>query len=469
MRAAEESAVARGVTIETLMDQAGAGVACAVRQFFPKPARCIVFAGKGHNGGDALVAAEQLQRIGWKIDIRLPFAEEDCSELTQKKLKTLRDAATKSADTIERGTHLIILDGLLGTGAKSFLREPLRTTARDINRLRREENAFVFAVDPTTGRDAHSGENDTEDRVIADFTVTIGFAKHGLIVDSALNFVGRIEIVPLPGLWPEAGAPNELAASPYSLSPLLPRRKFNAYKNEFGRVGVVAGSKGFVGAALMTTEGALRAGAGLVEIFVPEDIYEIVASAAPVEAMVKPVRRYRDLLDEKEIDVWALGPGLGKARASEVLNLIENAPQPMIVDADGLNILGDKIDILRRCRGPRLLTPHPGELKRLMEVGKMARVGIARSFCDEFPVTLLLKGSRTIVCQRGNPISYNTTGNPGMASGGMGDVLTGVCAGLAARELSMYDAGRVGAWICGRAAEISIFSRGRGSASEESL
>ena len=466
MRAAEESAVARGVTIETLMDQAGAGVARAVRQFFPKPARCLVFAGKGHNGGDALVAAEQLQRIGWKIDVRLPFAEENCSDLTQKKLKTLRDAATKSAGTIERGTHLIILDGLLGTGAKSFLREPLRTAAREINRLRREENAFVFAVDLPTGLDADSGENDPEDSVVADFTVTIGFAKHGLIVDSAINLVGRIQIVPLPGLWPEAGAPNGLAASPYSLSPLLPRRKFSAYKNEFGRIGVVAGSKGFVGAALMTAEGALRAGAGLVEVFVPEEIYEVVASAAPVEAMVKPVRRYRDLLDEKEIDVWALGPGLGKARASEILNLIENAPQPMIVDADGLNIVADKIDILRSCRGARLLTPHPGEMKRLMDVGKMARAGIARNFCDQFPITLLLKGSRTIVCERGKPISYNTTGNPGMASGGMGDVLTGVSAGLAGRELSMYDAGRVGAWTCGRAAEMSIFQNG---ASEESL
>jgi NAD(P)H-hydrate epimerase len=466
MRAAEESAVARGVTIETLMDQAGAGVARAVRQFFPKPARCIVFAGKGHNGGDALVAAEQLQRIGWKIDVRLPFAEENCSELTQKKLKTLRDAATKSADTIERGTQVIILDGLLGTGAKSFLREPLRNAAREINRLRREEKAFVFAIDLPTGLDADSGENDPEDCVVADFTLTIGFAKHGLIVDSALDFVGRIQIVPLPGIWPEAGSPNEVAASPHSLSPLLPRRKFSAYKNEFGRIGVVAGSRGFVGAALMTTEGALRAGTGLVEVFVPEEIYEVVASAAPVEAMVKPVRKYRDLIDEKEINVWALGPGLGKARASEILNLIENAPQPMIVDADGLNIVADKVEVLRSCRGARLLTPHPGEMKRLMEVGKMARAGIARNFCDQFPITLLLKGSRTILCERGKPISYNTTGNPGMASGGMGDVLTGVCAGLAGRELSMYDAGRVGAWACGRAAEISIFQNG---ASEESL
>jgi NAD(P)H-hydrate epimerase len=256
-----------------------------------------------------------------------------------------------------------------------------------------------------------------------------------------------------------------LVATPASLSPILPRRKFDAYKNEFGRIGVVAGSKGFVGAALMTTEGALRAGAGLVEVFVPDEIYEVVASAAPVEAMVKPVRRYRDLLEEK-IDIWAVGPGLGNARAAEILNLIENAQQPMVVDADGLNILAGKIETLKTCRGPRLLTPHPGEMKGLMDVGKMARAGIARNFCDKFPVTLLLKGSRTIVCERGKPISYNTTGNPGMASGGMGDVLTGVCAGLAGGELSMYDVGRIGAWVCGRAAEISIFQHG---ASEESL
>src|SRR5213079_1580482 len=236
MRAAEESAVARGVTIETWMDQAGAGVARAVRQFFPKPATCLVFAGKGHNGGDALVAAEQLQRIGWKIDIRLPFAEENCSELTQKKLTALRESISKGADTIDRRPHTIILDGLLGTGAKSFLREPIRSAAREINRLRREENAFVFAVDLPTGLDADSGDHDPEDSVAADFTITIGFAKHGLIVDSALNYVGRIEIVPLPGLWSEASAPNELAASAASLSPLLPRRNFDAYKNQFGRI-----------------------------------------------------------------------------------------------------------------------------------------------------------------------------------------------------------------------------------------
>ena len=465
MRAAEEAAFSRGVKVETLMDQAGAGVAHAIQQFFPNPGTCVVFAGKGHNGGDALVAATHLQRLGWTMDLRLPFPEENCGELTRKKLQAFRDATPSPSPGAKRFPGTVVLDGLLGTGAKSFLREPIRTAAREINRLRREQNAFVFALDLPTGLDTDSGERDPEDCVLADFTVAIGFAKHGLIVDEVLDIVGRLEVVPLVDLAPEVTLRNELAATAHSLNPLLPRRKFSAYKNQFGRIGVVAGSKGFIGAALMTTRGALRGGAGLVEVFVPEEIYDIVASAAPVESMVKPVRKYRDLLEEK-IDTWALGPGLGKSRAPEILNLIENAQQPMIVDADGLNIVADKVDILQRCRGPRLLTPHPGEMQRLFEVGKMARAGIARNFCEQYPVTLLLKGSRTIVCERGKAISYNTTGNPGMASGGMGDVLTGVCAGLAGRKLSTYDAARIGAWVCGRAAEMSIFYSG---ASEESL
>src|SRR5204862_5126047 len=132
------------------------------------------------------------------------------------------------------------------------------------------------------------------------------------------DFVGRIEIVALNELAIATSPANDLMTSADSLRSLLPRRRFSAYKNEFGRVGIVAGSQGFVGAALMTTEGALRAGAGLVELFVPKEIYSIVAAAAPAEAMVKPVRSYRDLLEQK-MDVWALGPGLGKSEAKDLL------------------------------------------------------------------------------------------------------------------------------------------------------
>jgi hydroxyethylthiazole kinase-like uncharacterized protein yjeF len=469
MRAAEEAAFARGIEVEALMDAAGTGVARTVRQFFPSPGRCIVFAGKGHNGGDALVAAAILKNAGWEIDLRLPFPEADCSELTRKKLETVRDAecgrglSAPTVAALRPLPHLIALDGLLGLGAKELLREPIRAAAIEINRLRREQNAFIFAVDLPTGLNGDNGEADP-DCVIADFTVTIAFAKHGLIADSALDYVGRIEVVPLDELTVE-GVRNETAATPHSLSVSIARRKFGAYKNQFGRIGVVAGSRGFVGAAIMTASGALRSGAGLVELFVLEDIYEIAAAAAPPEVMVKSTRGYRDLAEEK-IDVWAVGPGLGKGNAARIRDLIGRAEQPMVVDADGLNILAEEVDLLKRCRGPRLLTPHPGEMGRLFESGKMSRAGTARNFCEQFPVTLLLKGSRTIVAQRGEPLSFNTTGNPGMATGGMGDVLTGVCAGLIGQGLSLYDAARLGVWLCGRAAELAVFEDG---ASEQSL
>jgi len=489
MRAAEEAAFASGVEVEALMNKAGAGVAEAVTKFFQKPGRCIVFAGKGHNAGDALFAGQCLERRGWKIEVRLAFKEADCSELMRKKLadlrhrppEILRTAPSATGDTILGvtvvesgadaaepysgiGAPLVILDGLLGVGAKPPLREPIRSECRAINQLRTTKSAYVFAVDLPTGLDTDSGKTD-RDCVIADFTVTIGYAKPSLVADGALNYVGRLEVVPLDELRPPERRAKEILASPAAFRGLLSRRKYNSYKNQFGRIGVVAGSKGYIGAALMTSQGALRAGAGLVEVFVPEEIYEIVAGAACMEAMVKPVASYRNLLKEK-VDVWAVGPGLGKSRASEILELIEKAGQPMVLDADGLNIVSERVSALKRCKGKRLLTPHPGEMKRLFPQEQESRAKTATKFCDRFPVTLLLKGSRTIVAERGRPLSYNTTGNPGMATGGMGDVLTGVCAGLLGQGLSLYDAARVGAWLCGRAAEIAVFN---GNQTEQSL
>jgi ADP-dependent NAD(P)H-hydrate dehydratase / NAD(P)H-hydrate epimerase len=499
MRDAEDAAFARGVEVEALMDQAGAGVARAIVKFFPRPGKCMVFVGKGHNAGDALVAAQCLRRWRWKIEVWLAFPESECSELMRKNLDTLRATAPKAPDWTDQTDHdvgvvilelfayaadfltakqdaiaaeaylstaspIIILDGLLGLGARPPLRDPLRAACRCINQLRRKSGAYVFAVDLPTGLDGDSGKTDGNG-VVADFTVTIGFAKPGLVADGALDFVGRLEVVPLDELRSPERKPKEIVACTPVLRELLSRRKYSTYKNQCGRIGVVAGSKGFIGAALMTSQGALRSGAGLVEVFVPEEIYPIVAAAAPQEAMVKPVQSYRDLLKEK-IDIWALGPGLGKTRAAEILELIEKAKQPMVIDADGLNILADEISTLKRCNGGRLLTPHPGEMKRLFPGKKQSRAASATKFCNRFSVTLLLKGSRTIVAERGRPLSYNTTGNPGMASGGMGDVLTGVCAGLAGQGLSLHDSARVGAWVCGRAAEIAIF---RGGQSEQSL
>jgi ADP-dependent NAD(P)H-hydrate dehydratase / NAD(P)H-hydrate epimerase len=466
MRAAEEAAFARGITAEALMEQAGAGIARAVAKFFPRPGQCLVFAGKGHNAGDAFVAARWLAAAGWQIETRLVFAEKELSPLTSQKLRELESG--------EGGRGLcaptIILDGLLGLGAHPPLREPIRSACREINSLRTASH--VIAIDLPTGLDGESGEADP-DCVIADITITVGCAKSGLVVDSAIDSVGRLEVVSLAELRREelplvpgrAEARPSEAATPEALRDLLPRRSYSSYKNQFGRIGIVAGSRGFTGAAVMCSLGALRAGAGLVELFVPEEIYGIIATAAAPEVMVRPIESYDDLLEEP-VDVWAVGPGLGKSRAREILKLIHAAQAPMVLDADGLNILSEKMDTLKKAQGPRLLTPHPGEMKRLFPDEEASRAAIASRFCEEFNVTLLLKGSRTVVAEAGHPLSYNTTGNPGMATGGMGDVLTGVCAALLGAKLSPYNAARLGAWLCGRAAELAISA---GGASQESL
>src|SRR3989440_9818945 len=263
MRAAEEAAFGSGVQVEALMNKAGAGVAQAVTKFFAKPGRCIVFAGKGHNAGDALFAAQCLQRCGWKIEVRLAFNEADCSELMRKKLADLRRSppevlggvpsnrgdvdpgVTLIAPSVRvaeqtRGAQesiaaetcagiaapLVILDGLLGVGAKPPLREPIRAACRSINELRKTNSAYVFAVDLPTGLESDSGKTDRV-CVVAVFTVTIGYAKPGLVADDALNFVGRLSVVSLDDLRPPDTKPKENIASYPTLDRWVARSEYN--------------------------------------------------------------------------------------------------------------------------------------------------------------------------------------------------------------------------------------------------
>jgi NAD(P)H-hydrate epimerase len=199
---------------------------------------------------------------------------------------------------------------------------------------------------------------------------------------------------------------------------------------------------------------------------VTPDIYPLVAARVTPEVMVKATASCLTVLDER-LDVLALGPGLGTQHAAEVLKLLQRARQPMVIDADALTMLAPRIDLLGRCAGPRLLTPHAGEMKRLDEgSAKRPRSETVGRFTAHHPSTLLLKGARTLIGEHGRAPSYNTTGSPGMATGGMGDVLTGVCAALAGQGLGLYDAARLGAWLCGRAAELAVFGGGE---SEESL
>ena len=361
MKRLEEEAFAAGATPRELMEEAGLGIARAVRQFFPTPGVAAAYVGKGHNGGDALVACRRLAEMGWIIEIRQAFPTESLSELTGELLSRQRERVVEHVAPAP--APFILLDGLLGIGAAGPLRDPIRQLTGEINALREHAGAVVFAIDIPTGLDGDTGEADA-DCVVADITVTTGFCKKGLVADGASNFVGRLAVLPLPELSKLAPDSGEETATPETLRGLLPRRKFESNKGNYGRVAILAGSRGFVGAALLASEGAVRAGAGLVTLYVAQDIYPIAAAAASKSVMVHPVTSFREALEGRH-DAMGIGPGLGKTRNEEILGVVKDARVPTIVDADALNILATRLHVINSCAGPRLLTPHPGEMERL--------------------------------------------------------------------------------------------------------
>ena len=301
--------------------------------------------------------------------------------------------------------------------------------------------------------------------MVADFTLTIGFAKHGLVADAAVNHVGRLAVLPLEPLA-QSTEGTATIATPASLARLLRHRDFDIHKGTCGRVGIIAGSMGMSGAAILCAEGALRGGAGLVTLYVPHAVHRIVAARAAPEVMVRAIDSPLEALDAPH-DVLAIGPGLGRDHAGSVRELIVRSPMPTVLDADALNILAESLDLLDRCAGLRLLTPHPGEMARLDPGARTrSRRETVEAWTARFPHTLLLKGARTVVGERGRPLSYNSTGHPGMASGGMGDVLTGLVSALIGQGLALYHAAQAGSWLTGRAAELAIFE---GPESAESL
>jgi len=462
MKEAEQAAFSRGETSEGLMDIAGEGIARCIRQFFPKPGTLLVFCGKGHNGGDALVAARHLHSLGWRVQVRCPFSPDELAALTLRNLRLIEGAVFGTDLTRVDGT-LLLLDGLLGIGATGTPRGEVAHQIKEMNRIRDERGGFTVAVDLPSGLDATTGEV-ANPCVKADLTVTLGAVKTGLVADEATAVVGRLAFVQLPGVAISGGDPASLSTSD-GLRSLLPFRDFDTHKGNYGRIGIVAGSPGFLGAAHLCSAAAVHAGAGLVTLYTTGECHDLLASTCIPEVMVRQVNSYTEVLLDRH-DVLAIGPGLGREHDLELRELVSKAPIPCVVDADALNAVATDVTILSGCAGPRLLTPHPGEMERLFPRSGRMRREWASDFAHLYPVTLLLKGARTIIAGRDEPPVFNSTGNPGMGSGGMGDVLTGVCAAMQGSGKSPRDAAMLGAWLCGRAAEIAIFN---GSDSQESL
>lgn len=463
----ERDTIARGIPAEFLMEAAGAKLARCVAQFFPKPGLVVCYAGKGHNAGDSFVAARHLAAQGWRVLVRSPFKASEFAALTREKFGQLNAAilGRRLEPSAPLEGPFLLIDALVGLGASGNLREPLASLALEMNQMRRSAGARTLAVDFPSGLDVETGIP-SDPCVQADITATVGFAKRGLLADAATNSVGRLAVLELPEFVEPPADSAEIITS-NALRRIWPPRAFDTNKGMCGRVVLLAGSRGTLGAAHLCSAGAVRGGAGLVSLGATPDCYELLATTAMPEVMVRPFKALTDVFT-LQADAVGIGPGLGNGREAHTLRVVREAACPTVVDADALTILAHAgLQHIDAAAGPRLLTPHPGEMQRLLAGKKITdRAAVAAKFTETHPVTLLLKGARTVIAERGQPLRYNTTGTPGMATGGMGDVLTGLCTALLGQHADCYLAASIGAWVCGRAAEIALTEDG---SSEESL
>jgi len=422
--------------------------------------RAVIFCGPGNNGGDGVAAARFLLEQGWEVKCVLVGRREsmtaDCREM-ERRLQQVGGVLEDflSDQWWEYTGFDVAIDALFGIGLNS----PLRTDAEEAVRAMKRAQ-WVVSADIPSGVHADTGEV-LGRAVQADVTVTFSGGKPGLYVGKGAVHAGDVVVA-------DIGIPYDLRKEGCGVSvaerPSLRRRKRDAHKGDFGKLFILAGSVGYTGAPVLAARAAVRSGAGLVTLAVPEEIYPIVAVKCD-EAMPWPLPAEKEAVLEKAsgCDVVLIGPGLGQSERAEelVLFLLENLTCPVILDADGLNILSRHIDVLDKREAVTVLTPHDGEFARLSgcELPVVDRLTAARDFAEQHQCILVLKGHRTITAAWSRLCVVNTTGNPGMARGGSGDALAGLMAGLLAQR-KQVDTVPEAVWLHGRAGDLAAADKG---------
>jgi hydroxyethylthiazole kinase-like uncharacterized protein yjeF len=467
-----------GIPGVVLMENAGRGATEVMWHYFPglEGKRVAVLAGGGNNGGDGFVIARHLWQKRVAVKVYLLKKRENYEGDAKVNLEIIEKIGVQVEEYFDNKSLAglkrrlaqadLLVDAILGTG----LNAPVRGFYREIIDMVNELERPVLAVDLPSGLSATSGVP-LGVCVQASVTATFGLPKVGQLVTPGCKYVGHLEVVDigLPRSVTEAAEPPGLWLEASDLAPLLRSRSLVSHKGSFGHVLVVGGSVGKTGAAAMAGLGAARAGAGLVTLAVPTSLHGLM-EVKVTEVMTEPLAETADqtvatvalprlyaLLKGKQ--ALALGPGLSvDAETVEVvLDLVKNCPCPIVIDADGINALVNRLDALKRARAPLILTPHPGEMGRLVKCSaeevQNKRLSLVQSFSEQYGVTLVLKGARTLVGGHGGRLAINSTGNPGLASGGTGDVLTGLIAGFLAQGLSPFDAACAGVYCHGKAAD----------------
>ncbi len=469
-----------GIPGIVLMENAGAGCARVVMERFETEADagvCVV-CGTGNNGGDGFVIARHLWNNGFPVEVfvlgrgaQIKGDAKTNYEILEKldvpvtEVVNADDAELLDAEIDGAG---VVVDAIFGTGLDREVAGAHRRAIEAIN----ASGAKVVAVDMPSGLDSDGGRI-LGAAVFAEITCTFGIAKIGQYTHPGYLHCGEVILIDisLPGYAPHDFGLTANVLEPYSFLPMFAPRADDAHKGSFGHVLVVGGSPGLTGAPAMTALAALRTGAGLASLAVPGDL-ALAMEAKLLEVMTyalaqgasgtvtdEAVERVLALLPGK--NVLALGPGMGQSpeAARFIAKLLPKLTVPVVIDADALNNIAADTSVLKRCPTDVVITPHPGEMARLVGRETAAvvsdRLGVAAGFAQKHGVTVVLKGARSVVATPSGDTWINVTGNPGMATAGSGDVLTGVIAGLIAQHKNVRDCTLVGVYLHGLAGDIA--------------
>ncbi len=476
-RELDDQAHAEGITSLALMESAGRSTAKIILARVPdiENKRVVIICGHGGNGGDGLVVGRYLQDRSSHIVVFL---------LAQRgQLRS--DTATNAAVLEKQGSVSLIyltddlsplqkalteadvvIDALFGVG----LDRPLKGRHSQVIKMINDCQAQRIALDIPSGLPADNGQS-FDCAVDAKLTIAMGYLKPAHLLFPARHHVGEVAIAAVD--YPERARakinPAAFLVERADIEPLFPARRQNGHKGDFGRVLVIAGSQGMTGAAILTSQAALRSGAGLVYLAAPQALNSIL-EATLIETITIPLPDHQGRLSNtakeplltnlEEKDVLAIGPGL--SRSSQVGDLVRavlaETRVPVVLDADGIHAFVDHLHLLKEVDTELILTPHPGELARLIKISaeeiSADRFVIARSFAQQYHLHLVLKGKPTVIASPCGEMFVNPTGNTGLASGGSGDVLAGIIAGLIGQGASGLDAAILGVYLHGFTADL---------------
>jgi ADP-dependent NAD(P)H-hydrate dehydratase / NAD(P)H-hydrate epimerase len=490
MRACDERAIKEyGIPGIVLMENAARAVADVITERMPdlRGKHALILCGRGNNGGDGFALARHLLVRGWRVTVASVSAIDQLQGDARTNAEILRTMARRDSTdmlrlipsvTLNKLEKLppadLIVDALLGTGFRGALKRKYAGLVQWLN----GQNARRVAVDIPSGIDADSGQSEGV-TVEADITCTMGLLKVGLLFSPGRDVAGEVITVDIqipPEVYRRSNIRTYLIDET-DVRSAFPKLRSDVHKYQRGKVFVLAGSTGLTGAAALSSTSALRSGAGAVVLGIPERL-NLMMEKKLTEVMTLPLAddgkgalhasAWKAIEKQCEwADVIAAGPGLSRTEHIEeiILKLIRHVQKPMVLDADALYVLARHTKVLTKRQVPVVITPHTGEFARLSgysgEEIRLNRIGIARSFAQSKKMTLLLKGGPSIVASETGKVYINSSGNPGMATAGSGDVLTGVVAGLLAQGLTADAAAWCGMYLHGYAGDVAEERYGR--------